>query len=120
VDLLLDPDSWRVLGYVVLCGDECERFLVFATADPKEDEIDVPSALLLLEDDDYYRSRSRSLRALLGMAVTNGHHGGPGELRDLRLAHDGTVTGLLVERDGTTRELEPAGLRVESHHVFPA
>ena len=69
VDVLLDAEEWRVLGFVVLCGDESRRFLPYATADPREDEIAVSSALLLLDDVDFYRSRSRSLRALLGGTV---------------------------------------------------
>jgi hypothetical protein len=80
VDLLLDPAEWRALGFVVLCGDESLRFLVFAAADLQEDAIEVTSALLLLEDVDFYRDRSRSLRGLLG-----------GELRDVRVAPDGSV-----------------------------
>jgi hypothetical protein len=80
VDLLLDPTEWRALGFVVLCGDESVRFLVFAAADLREDAIEVTSALLLLEDVDFYRSRSRSLRDLLG-----------GELRDALVAPDGSV-----------------------------
>jgi hypothetical protein len=50
VDLLLDPEAWRVLGFVVLCGDESERFLVFTAADPQDEEIEVPSALLVEQD----------------------------------------------------------------------
>ncbi len=41
VDLLLDPAEWRALGFVVLCGDESSRFLVFAAADLREDAIEV-------------------------------------------------------------------------------
>jgi hypothetical protein len=80
VDLLLDPTEWRALGFVVRCGDESSRFLVFAAADLREDAIEVTSALLLLEDVDFYRDRSRSLRDLLG-----------GELRDVLVAPDGSV-----------------------------
>jgi hypothetical protein len=65
VDVLLDQDSERPLGLVVLCGDEVERFLVLETADVREDEIKVGSAFLLLEDVDFYRERTRSLRATL-------------------------------------------------------
>src|SRR5215468_3044648 len=88
VDLLLDPGDWRALGFVVLCGDETLRFLVFAAADLRERAIDVPSALLLLEDVEFYRDRSRSLRALLGRAVVNGQRE-VGELRDLVLTTGG-------------------------------
>jgi hypothetical protein len=80
VDLLLDPVEWRALGLVVRCGDEGNRFLVLAAADIREDAIEVPSALLLLEDVEFYRARSRSLREILG-----------GELGDLLVASDGSV-----------------------------
>jgi len=95
VDLLLDPVEWRALGFVVLCGDESSRFLVFAAADLREHAIDLPSALVLLEDVDFYRDRSRSLRALLG----------------------GEVGDLLVDPDGTVR---PVGPSVESEPVSTA
>lgn len=49
----------------MLCGDDVERFLVLETADVREEEIAVDSAFLLLEDVDFYRARSRSLRATL-------------------------------------------------------
>lgn len=116
VDLLLDLESWRVLGFVVLCGDESERFLVYAAADPREDALAVSSALLLLEDVDFYRDRSRSLRALLGHAVVSGRRE-LGELRDLRLGLGGTVAALVVEQDDAIREVEPAGASVESERV---
>ena len=112
VDVLLGADAWRVIGFVVLCGDEIQRFLVYATADPREDEIAVPSALLLLDDVDFYRGRSRSLRALLGETVANAQHE-LGVLRDLLIAPDGTISALMVEQDGAMREVQPAGMRIE-------
>jgi hypothetical protein len=105
VDLLLDPVEWRALGFVVHCGDEGSRFLVFAAADLLEDAIEVSSVLLLLEDVGFYRDRSRSLRDLLG-----------DELRDLLVAPDGRVEALVVERDGVVQEIEP----VEPEHVSTA
>jgi len=112
VDLLLDPVAWRALGFVVLCGDESRRFLPFAAADLRADEIDVPSALLLPEDVEFYRGRTRSLRALLGGVVVSGRSE-LGELRDLLLAADGSAEALVVEQDGALREVEPAGARIE-------
>lgn len=112
VDVLLDAESWRVLGFVVLCGDETERFLAYAAADPRQGEIAVTSALLLLDDVDFYRSRSRSLRGLLGGAVV-GARDELGVLRDLLIAPDGTVAALLVEQDEAMCEVEPVGLRIE-------
>jgi hypothetical protein len=112
VDVLIDADAWRVLGFVVLCGDESQRFLVYAAADPREQEIAVGSALLLLDDVAFYRGRARSLRALLGGTVANAQQE-LGVLRDLLIAADGTVAALMVEQDGALRELEPAGARIE-------
>jgi hypothetical protein len=111
VDVLLDADAWRVLGFVVRCGDESERFLAYAAADPRQDEIAVTSALLLLDDVDFYRGRSRSLRALLGGVVVAAQHE-LGALRDLLIAPDGTIVELMVEQDGAMREVAPAGLRI--------
>ena len=105
VDLLLDPVEWRALGFVVHCGDEGSRFLVFAAADLLEDAIEVSSVLLLLEDVGFYRDRSRSLRDLLG-----------DELRDLLVTPDGRVEALVVERDGVVQEIAP----VEPEHVSTA
>jgi hypothetical protein len=99
VDLLLDPAEWRALGFVVLCGDGSSRFLVFAAADLREDAIDVSSALLLLDDVEFYRGRSRSLRDLLGA-----------ELRDLLVTRGGSVEALVVERDGIVQQIEPADM----------
>jgi hypothetical protein len=111
VDVLLDAEAWRVLGFVVLCGDESRRFLPYAAADPRAGEIDVSSALLLLDDVDFYRDRARSLRALLGGAVASPQHE-LGPLRDLLIAPDGTVAALMVEQDGAMREVEPGGVRI--------
>lgn len=119
VDVLLDPVDWRALGFVVLCGDDLERFLFFAGGDLHEDEIAVPSALLLLEDVRFYRNRSRSLRALLGHAVASEGRE-LGELDDLLLRRDGIVDALVVDDDEALREVEPAGATVAPEHVSTA
>ena len=111
VDLLLDPSGRRAIGFVVLCGDEGLRFLAYAAAEPRDDEIAVPSALLLLEDVEFYRERSRSLRALLGAPVAReGREAGP--LHDLVVARDGSVESLLVAEDGAVSEVEPTGAEI--------
>jgi len=119
VDLLLDPADWRALGFVVICGDDVERFLVFAGGDLHEDEIAVPSAFLLLEDVDFYRARSRSLRAILDCAVLREGRE-IGELDDLLLRRDGIVEALVVDEDDALREVEPAGSTIEPEHVSTA
>lgn len=112
VDLLLDAESWRVIGFVVLCGDGSKRFLPYAAADVRDKELAVSSALLLLEDVAFYRGRSRSLRAVLGGSAVDGRNG-LGRVRDLLLARDGTVDSLIVEQDGAVRGVEPGGMRIE-------
>jgi hypothetical protein len=116
VDVLLDAAEWRALGFVVLCGDESLRFLVFAAAAPQEDALELASAFLLLEDLGFYRERSRSLRGLLGSPVLDGGSG-LGELRDLLIGPDGCVEALVVEGDEGLRELAPEGLTVGAEHV---
>src|SRR5207302_5712009 len=99
VDLLLETKGWHVLGFVVRCRDESERFLPYAASQPAAAEIAVGSALLLLEDVDFYRSRGASFRELLGAEVDR--HGRPaGSLRDLVLGERGEVSELLLERGG--------------------
>jgi hypothetical protein len=79
VDVLVDEEGTRVLGIVVLCEDETERFLALAAAEVREDEIAVGSAFLLLEDIGFYRERARSLREIVGdvLISSNGTVGYP-------------------------------------------
>ena len=119
VDLLVDSTEWRALGFVVLCGDESLRFLVFAGATPRNDALEVASAFLLLEDLGFYRERSRSLRGLLGGPVANGGNE-LGELRDLLISSDGNVESLVVEGDDGVREVRSAGLTHGAEHVSAA
>ena len=119
IDVLLDTAEWRALGFVLLCGDESRRLLVFAATDLQADAIEVGSALVLLEDVEFYSGRSRSLRSLLGGDVVN-ERDELGELRDLLLAPDGGVEAHLVEQDAAVREVRPAGTTVVSGHVAPA
>jgi hypothetical protein len=112
VDLLLDAGAWRALGFVVLCGDDSRRFLPFAAADLESDEIGVPSALLLLEDVDFYQSRSRSMRGLLGGVVVSGRDE-LGELRDLLLAANGSAEALVLEQGGAVYDVDPGNATIE-------
>lgn len=63
VDALIDPESNRVLGFEILCGDGARRFLPFAVARLRADEIAIESALTLIDerDLDYYRRNARRL-----------------------------------------------------------
>jgi hypothetical protein len=90
VDVLLDRADWRALGFAVRCGDDANRFLAWATVTVGDDELMVASAFMLLEDIDFYRSRSRSLRSLRGAETPFGPVG------DLLLAEDGTVIAVVA------------------------
>lgn len=119
VDILVMTDTWQALGFVVLCRDESRRFLPYAACQPKEDQIAVGSALMLLEDVEFYRSRGASFRDLLGAVVEQ--KGRPvGILRDLVLARGGEIAELLVERGGVPVRLPAAGCRVVSPRATAA
>jgi hypothetical protein len=119
VDALLDPGAWRVLGFVVLCGDETRRFLPFAAAEPRGEEIAVVSALMLLEDVGFYSTRCTSLRALLGGEVEGGGRRA-GRLRDLLVAPDGTVAALVAEREGREHRIEPRSAAMSTERASAA
>jgi hypothetical protein len=65
-DLLLDGSEDRVLGFELACGDGAERFLPFTVAEIHAGEINVRSALALIDeaDLDWYRRHARRLREL--------------------------------------------------------
>jgi hypothetical protein len=105
VDVLLDRVDWRALGFEIRCGDGSERFVPFATVKIDDEEIAVRSALMLLEEVDFYRSRAASFRALVGSPA------GPGVLRDLIVEPDGTVVELAVEEGGRLLRVSPAAAR---------
>jgi len=88
VDLVLDPAARRVLGFVVERGDETPRFLPFAASQPGESQIDVASALMLLDDVGFYHEHGISFSELL--------------------EHRGVAVGMLVAPNGDVVELEPA------------
>jgi hypothetical protein len=63
VEALLDAQADRLLGFEVLCGDGARRFLPFAVARLRVDEIALESALTLIDERDlgFYRRNSRRL-----------------------------------------------------------
>jgi len=103
VDLLLDAAQWRALGFEVVCGDASRRFLPFATARVRGNEIAVGSALTLLAELDFYRARSRSFRALLRLPLDL--DGEAAELRDAFVEPDGTVSEAVVGAAGSERRI---------------
>lgn len=101
VDVLLRAADWRALGFLVRCGDGSERFAPFAAAKVRDHEIAVDSALVLVDELDFYRARTASFRELAGSA----HRGGV--LRDLLVEPSGAAVELVVDVDGAERRLEP-------------
>jgi len=65
-DALVEPESRRILGFEVTCGDFVQRFVPFSVVDIRADEIALGSALTLIDDRDldFYRRRSRPLGEL--------------------------------------------------------
>jgi hypothetical protein len=118
VDLLVDPQSWHIIGFVVRCGDESTRFLPYGASQPADYEIAVASALLLLEDVDFYRSRGTSFRSLLGGIVARGGRRA-GSLRDLALGAS-HVEELEIERGNTMLRVPAVGSHVEPSRATAA
>ncbi len=112
-DLLVDTQRWRVLGFVVDCGDELQRFLPFAASQPGPGEIAVGSPLMLLDDVGFYRAHALSLRAILGAGIVRGGRlAGP--LSDLVVARTADVDELEIDVDGRPRRVPAAGSSVSS------
>ena len=111
VDLLLDASGHRVLGFVVVNGDEVQRFLPFAASQPGEGEIAVGSALMLLDDVGFYRKRGLSFRSLIGTKIVRGG-AAVGSLVDFFVSRDGGVAELEVDASGTRRRVPAAGSTV--------
>jgi hypothetical protein len=114
VDILLETESWRALGFIVHCRDESTRFLPFMACQPLEDEIAVGSALMLLEDVAFYEKRGASFRSLLGAAVEGG------VLRDVVLSSNGEVTEIEILRGDVVERIPAASARVLSTRATAA
>ena len=98
VDLLLDPSQGRVLALDVLCGDGRNRLLPLAAATIGLDELVLPSALVLIDDEEgaFYRQRTIRLSSLRGVPVERDART-VGHLRDLVLDPEGRIAALLVD-----------------------
>ena len=103
VELLLDRETLRAVGFDVLCRDDIHRFLPFPTATLGDDGILVRSPLVLLEEDelDFYRARALALTSLRGRSVERSGRR-LGTLRDVVVKADGEIVDVLVESDGRT------------------
>ncbi len=123
VDLVLDREHTRALGFEVLCGDEERRFLPLAVATVRESELELQSALGLLDEAElaFYTKRGSTFAALRGCGVVR-RRTLLGELVDLTLAGDGTIASLVVATPDGCEELDyaadvalvPAGTNVRA------
>lgn len=123
VDLVLDREHTRALGFEVLCGDEERRFLPLAVATVRESELEIQSSLGLLDEPElaFYTKRGSTFAALRGCGVVRGR-AMLGELVDLTLAGDGTIASLVVATPDGREELDngadvalvPAGTSVRA------
>jgi hypothetical protein len=106
VDVLLDRDELRALGFDVLCGDHVHRFLPWPTAVFGEDGIAIQSPLVLFEEDelDFYRARTLGLTSLLGKEVVHGDRT-LGLLDDVVIGSSGVLEELIVASDGVERRV---------------
>lgn len=106
VDLLLDRNELRAVGFDVRCGDDIHRFLPLPTALVKDDEICIRSPLVMLEEDElaFYRARSLGLAGLRGTVVERS--GRPlGSLVDIVVSTDGSVDEIVVDAGGTEAQI---------------
>jgi len=113
-DAVLDTESLRVVGLEVHCADGARRFLPLAAARIRDDRVAVGSALILLdgEDREFYRSRSRTFRALIGAPVEREGRS-LGDLVDLVVAPDGTVEAVAARVNGSAALLhESVGITI--------
>jgi sporulation protein YlmC with PRC-barrel domain len=114
VELVVDLDVKRVLGFEVRCGDETLRFLPLAAAHVHEDRIAIGSPLTLLDELEFYRGRGHGLGALRGARVASAG-GELGTLRDVVFDADGKIRELvLATSSGQTRVPSGADVLVDA------
>jgi hypothetical protein len=119
VDALFDRRLGRLVGLVVRCADETDRFLPFPACEVGEDGAAVESALVLLELD-FYRAGGNALSDIRGERVVAGGRE-LGTLADLLVDAEGEVAGIAVATPRGEVELEPgAGVVVGNHALRPA
>jgi hypothetical protein len=112
VELIVDVDVRRVLGFEVRCGDDTHRFLPLAAAHVREGEIAIASPLTLLDELAFYRARGHGFGGLRGARVANAG-GAVGKLRDVVFDDDGAIRELVVVTPMGQQRLRPrADVRV--------
>ena len=104
VELIVDVDVRRVLGFEVRCGDDTHRFLPLAAAHVRAGEIAIASPLTLLDELAFYRARGHGLGALRGARVANAG-GEVGMLRDVVFEDEGAIRELVVATPAGERRI---------------
>jgi hypothetical protein len=123
VDLVLDRQHTRALGFEVLCGDEERRFLPLAVATVRDTELALRSPFGLLDEAElaFYTTRGSTFASLKGRSVARSRSM-LGELVDLTLAANGTIAAVVVATPDGREELAygpdvalaAAGMRVRA------
>jgi hypothetical protein len=106
VELVVDLDVRRVLGFEVRCGDETHRFLPLAAAHVREGEIAIGSPLTLLDELAFYRGRGHGLGALRGARVASAGSD-LGTLRDVVFDAGGAIRELVVATSSGEHRIPP-------------
>ena len=97
IDLILDRERRRVLGFDVRCGDDERRFLPLA-AIVREAELAIVSPLVLLAEAElaFYTERGSTFAALRGSDVVR-RDDLVGVLEDVVFTKDGPIVDVVVE-----------------------
>ena len=119
VDLIVQPETMRLLGLEVRCGDDTHRFLPLGAARIGEHEIAIGSPLLLLDELPFYRRQGRSFQALRGARVKAGG-ADVGTLKDVLVGDEGKIERLLVTGPGGVREVPVDGAVILEEPCAPA
>jgi uncharacterized protein YrrD len=121
VDVLLDDELRRVLGFDVLCGDRAHRYLPLPACEILESSIAVPSALVLMRQElDFYRQRGRALTAVRGFPARRRGRA-LGTVVDLVFAPNGELVEVVVEtEEGQAAAEAGPGLVVGPDALRPA
>jgi sporulation protein YlmC with PRC-barrel domain len=106
VELVVDLEVKRVLGFEVRCGDEAHRFLPLAAARVRDGEIAIGSSLTLLDELAFYRGRGHGLGALRGARVASAG-GKVGTLRDVVFDAGGSIRELVVATPSGEHRIAP-------------
>jgi hypothetical protein len=108
VDLVLDSDVRRAVGFELVCPDRAHRFLPLGAATLDADQIAVDSALAVVDEATYYLDRGHTLSGLRGTIVLRGG-AEQGRLVDVVVGPEGELVEFVVGGTDGTRRLRVTG-----------